>query len=474
MESSTGPRMPLPKYCSVATSLQTLGWDRAVPCWDLSFACPFGLQAPWLTRHNPLTRYASQHPCLLIADPAWQRPGWLGRVGDAADTRVLARRGPDGFYYRAQIKAAPELERQGVLLVEFEAPFVTGPKLPVQQQCIVLEEDVIQHSTSVEYSLQPGDKVLAPWEPDQQRYGPGTVLLGSNTRGNRQRASKEEEITIHFWNGKTAKVPLGGVWWVPPAIWKKAVERLYKPSAREHPRPLLWAPCCFLPGSVPGCLTNGLPLGTPFLCPPCYPCTCCQLLCQSYLCGCPLAGPSWWPLASTSEGTVREHPELKLEPTAQLLPLEGPREKEVAKHAPTAVSSSSSSSSEDLEKGLEMGSPQRPMVNSAVNTDPLVLEESARQRGLHQPVWRYWRTNGPEPQPGMPGTRCGNIWKEKDNKQERVQTVAMGTPKELVLEVISMKLPQTLPESAEHRKQVRALQHIKGTRIPLSLKALRI
>lgn len=41
---------------------------------------------------------------------------------------------------------------------------------------MVLEEDVVQFSPSTECSLQPGDKVLAPWEPDRQRYGPATVL----------------------------------------------------------------------------------------------------------------------------------------------------------------------------------------------------------------------------------------------------------------------------------------------------------
>lgn len=66
--------------------------------------------------------------------------------------------------------------------MEFEAPLVTGPKLPAQQQSVVLEDDVIQFSPSMEYSLQPGDKVLAPWEPDRQRYGPGTVLLGLEAR----------------------------------------------------------------------------------------------------------------------------------------------------------------------------------------------------------------------------------------------------------------------------------------------------
>lgn len=62
--------------------------------------------------------------------------------------------------------------------MEFEAPLVTGLTLPAQQRRVVFPEDVIQFSPSVPHSLQLGDKVLAPWEPEQQRYGPGTVLVG--------------------------------------------------------------------------------------------------------------------------------------------------------------------------------------------------------------------------------------------------------------------------------------------------------
>lgn len=62
--------------------------------------------------------------------------------------------------------------------MEFEAPLVTDVKLPAQQRRVVFPEDVIQFSPSVPHSLQLGDKVLAPWEPEQQQYGPGTVLLG--------------------------------------------------------------------------------------------------------------------------------------------------------------------------------------------------------------------------------------------------------------------------------------------------------
>lgn len=75
-------------------------------------------------------------------------------------------------------------------------------------------------------------------------------------------ASKEGEITVHFWNGKTATVPRGGVRWVPPAVWKKAVERLHKPLIKEHPSPLLWVPCCCLLGPAAGHVSTGLSLGS--------------------------------------------------------------------------------------------------------------------------------------------------------------------------------------------------------------------
>ncbi|XP_006873089.1 PREDICTED: uncharacterized protein C11orf16 homolog [Chrysochloris asiatica] len=478
MDFSTGP-----KYCSVTTALKAPCWDGAAPRWDLSFACPFALRTPWLTRHNLPTRYMSNHPCLHMADPAWQRPGWLGRVENAADTWVLARREPDGFYYRAQIKAAPELERQGSLLVEFEAPFVTGPN-----HSVVLEGEVVQLSPPMAYPLQPGDNVLAPWEPNGQKYGPGTVLSGVEAR-DPLRASKDEEITVYFWNGKTAKVPLGRVRWVSPVVWKAAVERLHKPVTREHPSPLLWAPCCSLLGTVTGYVPHGLPLGTPFLCPPCHPC--CQRLCQGCLSCCSSAGPTWWPLTWTSEVTARKLPEPELKPTAQLLPIKGPKEEEVALQSPMDVSSSSSSSFEekDLETDVKMGLSQRLLVNSTVNTDP-ILEKTPWQEDLCRPEWRYWRRSGPEPCPRKPEdalyrNRRGSwisvkwvilksqwaalaevtgqqlnktlqrIWKEEVNKQLRIHSKLVSSTKELSLE--KPKEATTLLNEAKHEHRAKVV-----------------
>nr|KAF6437021.1 hypothetical protein HJG59_001658 [Molossus molossus] len=440
MESSAEPGTPLPKYCSVATILEAPAWASTAPPWDLSFTCPFALQAPWLTWHNPLPRCVCYQQCIHIGDPPQQGSGCLGGTRDAADTWVLARREPDGFYYRAQIKTAPELERQGALLVEFEAPLVTGPELPVPQHSVVLGDDVIPFSPPMKYSPQPGDKVLAPWEPDRQRYGPATVLglettdpqraslwccgvslthtsthdlsppsrvvqrpgLSPSTGLTSQHAPSKEEITVHFWNGRTAAVPLGGVRRVPPAVWRRAVEGLHRPFSRGPPSALLWAPCCSLLGPGTGWVTDRLPLGTPFLCPLCHPHACCQLLCQGCPSCCPLVGTTWWPLTRTSGVNTREYPVAELKPTAQLLPLEAPKEEELAVQMPITVASSE----EDLEKGLGAGLPQRLVVDSTVNADPGPRERTLRRRGgLCRPEWRYWRRSGPEPPPPLGDAR---------------------------------------------------------------------
>lgn len=79
MDSSAGPGTPLPKYCSVATTLKAPAWAGAAPPWDLSFTCPLACRAPWLTRHSLLTRYPSVLPfsSLLLAQNGGRQKGSL-------------------------------------------------------------------------------------------------------------------------------------------------------------------------------------------------------------------------------------------------------------------------------------------------------------------------------------------------------------------------------------------------------------
>lgn len=68
-----------------------------------------------------------------------------------------------------------------MFLVEFAKPLVSCGRHPVRVQKTA-KDDILEYVNGMKHSLLPGDRVLAPWEPDRARYGPGTVLRGIETR----------------------------------------------------------------------------------------------------------------------------------------------------------------------------------------------------------------------------------------------------------------------------------------------------
>ncbi len=42
--------------------------------------------------------------------------------------------------------------------------------------------DIVSYTDSLRHSIVVGDKVLAPWEPEGERYAPGTVIDGQEQR----------------------------------------------------------------------------------------------------------------------------------------------------------------------------------------------------------------------------------------------------------------------------------------------------
>ena len=68
-----------------------------------------------------------------------------------------------------------------MFLVEFAKPLVSRGRLPVCVQKTA-KDNILEYVNGMKHSLLPGDKVLAPWEPDMARYGPGTILTGIETR----------------------------------------------------------------------------------------------------------------------------------------------------------------------------------------------------------------------------------------------------------------------------------------------------
>ncbi|XP_053545316.1 uncharacterized protein C11orf16 homolog [Bombina bombina] len=91
---------------------------------------------------------------------------------------VLARRYHDGFYYLATVK---QEEEHGMFLIEFNKPCAEGERYQTMLQKTEAG-DIIDYFDALRHSIVPGDNVLAPWETDVTRFGPGVVTMGLETR----------------------------------------------------------------------------------------------------------------------------------------------------------------------------------------------------------------------------------------------------------------------------------------------------
>ncbi|KFV84043.1 Uncharacterized protein C11orf16, partial [Struthio camelus australis] len=312
-------------------------------------------------------------------------------AGLARNAPVLVRGEHDGFYYRGTVKEELESER-GMFLIEFAKPLVAHGKCPVCVQKTI-KDDILEYVNGMKHSLLPGDKVLAPWEPDMVRYGPGTVLTGIETR-DPSRASEDEEIMVHFWNGKKVKVPLGAALWIPPSLWERIVEMIHMPfTSRLKPRENPDTDSCIFSYShvtvpIPFCAVDSLAKHG-LLCWPRFHCHCDGICCSSIharsICCCHLHTDAWWPLPARSPVLQREMEEAEpsSKPSSCLLDLKGLKQE-------GAAAAAASSPSSDSERDLEAFATKSTMTDSAVNTDSSLLgkpkvKESAR------PKWKYWK-----------------------------------------------------------------------------------
>uniref|UniRef100_A0A8C0GC27 Chromosome 11 open reading frame 16 n=1 Tax=Chelonoidis abingdonii TaxID=106734 RepID=A0A8C0GC27_CHEAB len=373
---------------------------------------------------------------------------------DIAHVPVLARRESDGFYYLGTIKQEIESER-GTFLVEFDKPLASGDKYSVCVQKTA-RDDILEYVNGMRHSILPGDKVLAPWEPDLVRYGPGTILLGIETR-DPLRASEDEEITVCFWNDKKVKVPLGVALWIPPDTWERIVEMIHMPFTSRLK--LLRAP-------IHSCaLDDGLSKYRwpwlwpwPFICPPFHG-HCHSICCSPVHVGCICCShpkfSAWRPLLSASLLPQRntEQQESNNKPTAQLLELESPKENEPAAAATTASSSSSSS---DLESEEEMGLTKSTVVDSAVNTDSSLFKKT-KLKDAAKPEWKYWKRSHTKNKKLLHFENKDKKVKEQDRKQNQTMKT-----KQLAQQRTNLKM-QTMAEEDRQKEQQR-LAHLQRVR----------
>ncbi|XP_043072861.1 uncharacterized protein C11orf16 homolog [Puntigrus tetrazona] len=289
--------------------------------------------------------------------------------------RVLARREIDGFYYLGTII---HQGRGNLYTVDFDKFGPKGNTLmetlnTVQQTC---QPDIVNLAGAHRQSIVPGDTVLAPWEPDMRRYGPGRILSGMELRDPLKSYEGLVDLQVLFWNGMTIHVPEQLAVWIPASHYEQIIKDLQPYSSR---------PCCPRVShfSTMNCFQ--------FPCHRCShhslssipPCHCLMRRCRPVFMSYPLLN-----------NQRRNELEGKAD---QLL-------KELQSSQRTQVPSSSSSStseSDENEDGKHRPSSSE-LVSRSVNTEISCLRKPYTHAET-RPAWRYWKKGSAEPQHKQPG-----------------------------------------------------------------------
>ncbi|XP_063294937.1 uncharacterized protein C11orf16 homolog [Pelobates fuscus] len=407
------------KYCSVASPLSEHSCHSLIT--HPQPECRYSV-----TAHSCVSHHSIPHRCLcgihfphVGSIPCGNVENLFSCVRSLTPhTVVLARRQRDGFYYLATVK---QEEEPGVFLIEFNRP--VSERYPTTLQKTEAN-DMIQYFDALRHCILPGDTVLAPWEPEQVRYGPGIVTLGVETR-DPLRTGEDEELTVSFWNGKKKRVPLGVAVWISPSVYKRIMDRLHQPITSGQK----------LQESIPNSTTyvftdrfNSVPTN---LCPAshlqkhswhhshtyphhlqqhcsccCYPkhagCTCCyDPKCQD-----------WWPLTPTATVYVQSRKEQENRDSIHLTTRRKEKSYKNSKSSESEDDKSldddddydnHSDNDEDSDRETWLSkTTQSTMVDSGVNTDSS-LWDKPREDINQRPDWKYWRHSQPEPFYRKPG-----------------------------------------------------------------------
>ncbi|XP_072551192.1 uncharacterized protein C11orf16 homolog isoform X2 [Salminus brasiliensis] len=96
--------------------------------------------------------------------------------------RVLARREADGFYYLGTIVHQLQ-DRGGLFMVAFDK---IGHRVDCTSEMAlpqpICQPDMVNLTQGYGHSIVPGDTVLAPFELQMSRYGPGRIVSGMELR----------------------------------------------------------------------------------------------------------------------------------------------------------------------------------------------------------------------------------------------------------------------------------------------------
>ncbi|KAJ6665144.1 hypothetical protein lerEdw1_005375 [Lerista edwardsae] len=211
---------------------------------------------------------------------------------------------------------------------------------------------------------------------------------------------EEEEITVSFWNGKKAKIPLGVALWIPPWRWQSIVDMIHMPlttrkkfEGQLHRASYHICPCGPLAAPIYRYTLGGLHRPhCSFACtgPRVFP-HMCSLFAPPHISSCCCLKPIDWrqqpSLLELPQGGIKDE-EVCSKANTEFLALEGPPIESAA-----AMPSSPSYSSEP-QNGGETCLTKSAMVDHAVNTDPSLFAKP-KQQEVKRPDWKYWKRSHP-------------------------------------------------------------------------------
>lgn len=238
------------KACSVSTTLQidpdeVLG---GLPRSALLGTPPYSpYMPPWwgwrwwglgmlpLRYYYPSTwsRYRPAKSWLQAHDKLMEGPESLGMSPGAGalliGKKVLARRIADGYFYMGTVQSQILEEK---FLIAF-GPCKHGKyRETTYQDTFVF--DIVDYCDAQRHTIITGDYVLAPWEPEGERFGPGIVIDGQEKRqavGGHLEGPEDHQLTVAFSNGRTEKVCPEKAIWIPQPIHERVSLELKMPQA---------------------------------------------------------------------------------------------------------------------------------------------------------------------------------------------------------------------------------------------------
>ncbi|XP_066541383.1 uncharacterized protein C11orf16 homolog [Hoplias malabaricus] len=325
-------------------------------------------------RYNPTNTVCLSPFWCSLRNPFSATPFVSARVMMGAEfypgCRVLARKEVDGFYYLGTIVHQLQ-DRGGLFMVLFDKLGLredTNFEMTLPQP--TCQSDMVSITKGYRHSLVPGDTVLAPFESQISRYGPGRIISGMELRDT-LKGGEGDGLLVLFWNGIRIHVSKNLAVWIPASHHERIIRELqpypFRPCylSHTHCSPMNWMSAC--------CTHQCLPAA-------------------SSLCFCPVQS---FPLTSSH---IFNNQGNKLEMKAdQLKDLQSSEESKTPSVLP-----SSSSSSEDEEENQKLNSIGSELVSRSVNTEVSCLKKFTTET-QSRPAWKYWKSGAPEPHHKQPG-----------------------------------------------------------------------